>query len=205
MNTLGISKNYPKEADVESMLKNANEPHRLVGKVDKIGSLKINNTYYHVFSGTLEQNTYRIIIFDNEKKYLGYYYTGVCEPIDLFDNGRDYAKGIILSTMSKRSPSISIGKEGPWEKFSTPTRTEHGDFIFYFVNTADYSFPEINTEIRDWRLKGDGAVVRGKLAMLTRKEIYLQLPNGSIKRFNKPKSLSRDDEEYLEPRYKGLR
>lgn len=45
-------------------------------KIRSVGSIKMENTYYHVYCGILKGGyEYHVILFDNKPEYLGYYLT----------------------------------------------------------------------------------------------------------------------------------
>ncbi|MEA2067603.1 MAG: hypothetical protein U9P12_00245 [Verrucomicrobiota bacterium] len=84
-------------------------------KINKVGPVEVEPTYYHVFCGTLKKAGYRIIIFDNKPEYLGYYTTEF-EPAD-------YGEGEILLDSGDSDEdgntswfTVTIGSRGPSDK-----------------------------------------------------------------------------------------
>jgi hypothetical protein len=55
-------------------------------KISKIGSIKTETTYFHIYCGFLKKGGYHAIVFDNTPKYLGYYLTEY-EPSSYEDGG----------------------------------------------------------------------------------------------------------------------
>jgi len=113
---LGISaqarekKNVPRDKDVEAALKDAGPGHFPEDmKIYKVGSIEAGETYYHVFCGQLKKGGYRVIIMDNNGKYLGYYFSEY-EPTD-------YEEGaVLLDDGSSDYFTLPIGKKGPTDK-----------------------------------------------------------------------------------------
>ena len=68
-------KNPPKNSKIVlEMLAEAGPEHMPEKmKPSKLGSIKMGDTYYHVFTAEPKDMDFRIIIFDNHDKYLGYY------------------------------------------------------------------------------------------------------------------------------------
>lgn len=69
-------KNGPKNRRaVEQILETLGEDHNPEKmKISEVGAVETESTWFHIYSGYLrDENYYRIIIFDNTPKYLGYY------------------------------------------------------------------------------------------------------------------------------------
>ena len=90
----GTKKNDPNKKEVEAILKEAGDAHYVEKmKINDLCSLKFEDAsgeddYYHIYNASLKKGGYRIIIFNNEPKYLGYYKTEY--------EGADYEEGAIL-------------------------------------------------------------------------------------------------------------
>ena len=103
-------KNPPKNDDViEESLKLAGDLHYFEKlKFDDIGTIEHEDTYYHSFVGYNNDGTYRVIFFDNNQNYLGYYNVDY-EPVDYEDST------VLLDDESDGFFGIRLGKEGPAE------------------------------------------------------------------------------------------
>jgi len=67
-------KDQPKARFVKEALEaigGAHFPEKI--KIKRSSSIEIEDTYYHIYEGELEKTGYHIIIFDNQRNYLGYY------------------------------------------------------------------------------------------------------------------------------------
>jgi hypothetical protein len=104
-------KKVPKDDVVEAALTEAGPAHFPEKmKIDKTGPVKVEDTYFHAFCGSLKKGGYRVIIFDNKENYLGYYEseyepseTGPGEVLIDSGDGETYYK-------------FKIGKDGPKKK-----------------------------------------------------------------------------------------
>jgi hypothetical protein len=83
-----VIKNEPDEDIVVEDLKELGEKHwHKDMDVDEFGSLRVedpatgDDTYFHIFFSYLNEE-YRVIIYDNNEQYLGYYKTPL-EPVDM--------------------------------------------------------------------------------------------------------------------------
>lgn len=101
-------KNDPKKSYVEDTLKALGEEHFPEKmKVRKVGSVKTDSTYYHVFCGALKGGyNYRVIVFDNKQQYIGYY--------ELEYDVSGYEDGAVLINIAASDPAkIRIEDKGP--------------------------------------------------------------------------------------------
>ncbi|MDH3981890.1 MAG: hypothetical protein OES84_03205 [Kiritimatiellaceae bacterium] len=111
VNAKNEKKNAPKKKEVEKLLKEIAGDHYVEKmKIYEVGSIKVKPTYYHVFSGILRKGGYRIIIYDNTPKYLGFYTTDY-EPCD-------YEEGAVLMKQSDGETyyKLTIGSKGPADR-----------------------------------------------------------------------------------------
>lgn len=101
-------KNPPKNDDViEEALKLAGDLHYPEEfKFDDIGTIDHEDTYYHAFIGYNDDGTYRVLFFDNDQNYLGYYNVDY-EPVDYEDST------VLLDDESDGFFGIRLGKDGP--------------------------------------------------------------------------------------------
>ncbi len=108
-------KNEPKNRNaVLDALKAAGEKHFPEKmKVRDIGSIKMETTYYHVYSGTLKEGGYRAIVFNNKPEYLGFYFIAEYEPSGYEDGGSK--EGYILIDLENGGDEerIRIKQDGP--------------------------------------------------------------------------------------------
>lgn len=109
-------KNMPKPEAVATELKAVGGEHYPAKmKVSKVGSVKVDETFYHAYSGSLNEGGYHVILVDNKGNYLGFY---PCEfePVDveegavLLDSGNSDSEG--NTTYFK----VPVGKDGPADK-----------------------------------------------------------------------------------------
>ena len=101
-------KNPPKNDDViEEALKLAGDLHYPDEfKFDDIGTIDHEDTYYHAFIGYNDDGPYRVLFFDNDQNYLGYYNVDY-EPVDYEDST------VLLDDESDGFFGIRLGKDGP--------------------------------------------------------------------------------------------
>ncbi len=92
--TAGTKKNDPDKKEVEKIVKELGDTHYVERmKINSLCSLKFEDSsgeddFYHIYSASLKEGGYRIIVFDNKPQYLGYYATEF--------EGVDYEEGAIL-------------------------------------------------------------------------------------------------------------
>ncbi len=110
-----VKKNAPDKKTVETELKalgGEHFPERM--RIQKIGPVRVGDTYYHVFSGQLPNVGYHIIIYDNDQHYLGFYATEF-EPIN-YEEG-----GILLNSADGEDYyHVPINADGPPKKVLLP-------------------------------------------------------------------------------------
>lgn len=88
-----VRKNPPDERDVEDILIELGNDHWVKDMdVDELGSTRVEDpvteedTYFHIYSSYVDDSEkYRIIVFDNDQRYLGYYRSAF-EPVDFEEN-----------------------------------------------------------------------------------------------------------------------
>ena len=89
-----VKKNDPDKRDVEKELKEIGGEHYVEKmKVSQLCSMKLEDDagedlYYHIYNVTLRKGGYRVVIYDNTPKYLGFYPTEY--------EAEDYEEGAIL-------------------------------------------------------------------------------------------------------------
>jgi hypothetical protein len=100
-------KNKPNSSEIKKALINAGGEHNPSDMdIDKIGSLEVENTYFHAFKGTIDKKDYRIILFNNNNEYLGFYALGKVQPAGFHEDS--------LAVISPSGPyMIKLGKDGP--------------------------------------------------------------------------------------------
>lgn len=92
--TAGTKKNEPNKKEVEKILKEIGEEHYVEKmKINSLCSLDFEDAsgeddFYHIYNAYMKEGGYRILIFNNIPKYLGFYTTEY--------EGTDYEEGAIL-------------------------------------------------------------------------------------------------------------
>ncbi len=117
----GTKKNDPNRKEVEKILKEAGDTHYVERmKISALCSMKMEDAagedlYYHIYNVSLKKGGYRIVIFDNTPKYLGYYATEY--------EGVDYEEGSILLDSGDSDEdgntsyyTLPISEKGPADK-----------------------------------------------------------------------------------------
>ena len=191
-------KNPPRNTRaVEIALMEAGEPHFPEDiDIQKLGPIKHNDTYFHVYAATLDEN-FRVLYFNNTPTYIGYYEV-VFEPVD-------YEEGAVLLAGGGGSYfSIPLSKEGPAKEVVID-----GSSIPFVINEKANKAPEKTTEnessdtpkivYRTWTVNIKGRNIPVK-ALFIRKEgsqIFLQdEKRGIVKGFSLSK-LGKEDVAYL--------
>lgn len=201
----GVSKNRPKLSDIGDIIETAGKPHSEVDNIKRLDSLKMEDTYFHVFSGQSDAGSYRVIIFDNDKQYLGFYDTMEYEPYETDGDEDGRACGVVLKKLDPESRTIwytriPFGNKGPWESIRTQWQTNMLDYqdrtVYRFTPAAAYSPPQVTTVSRKWTPKPRMYAPDGRLAMVTEDFIYIQASDGCIMTWNK-KYFSGDDKQYI--------
>lgn len=190
-------KNCPEESEVEAALGEAGQIHRNVTEIRELRSHKTEDTYFHLFSGKVDLN-YRVIVFNNQAQYLGYYDTGDYNPYQY----NPQHKVVVCVDKYGDEMVIPIGNMGPWEKVKvTPRISPKGPFdnprIATFTGSARYKAPVVSRETRIWIFGKDDIELKAKLADIDKNMVYLQnADKGYIVRFNKS-FLSSKDKKYI--------
>jgi hypothetical protein len=176
------SKNCPKESEASNIVKNTGGKHSKIESIEKRDSHKTADSYLHMFSGKLGDG-HCVLIFDNKKKYLGYYNTGIYVPA-----GYDSSKRVLwLFAPGNERHYIRLGNRGPWKTVGfvesfTPSFTI-GD-KFTFNETKDYLEQTVSTDMRQWvyiygHVKTEIGF-RGKLVDATDNWSFLQQQDGTV-------------------------
>ena len=191
-------KNPPRNTRaVEQALMEAGEPHFPEDiDVQKLGPIKHNETYFHVYAASLDTN-YRVLFFNNTPTYLGYYEV-VFEPVD-------YEEGaVLLAAGGGTYFSLPLSKEGPAKEVvidGAPTP--------FIINEKANKGPEKTTEdessdapkivYRMWtvNIKGRDIPVKALFVKKEGSQIFLQdEKRGIVKGFSLSK-LGKEDVAYL--------
>lgn len=113
----GEKKNPPRNSkEVEKFLKEAGGEHfpeRM--KISNKMSIDVEDTYFHVFSGSLKKGGYHIIIFNNVPEYLGYY-ASEYEPSDYEEGTVFLDSGDSDEDGNPTYYTVPIGEKGPADK-----------------------------------------------------------------------------------------
>jgi len=114
-------------------------------KVLKMGSIKIEGFYYHVFSTYLkERQKWRALVFDNTGRYLGFYETEE-EPIELDANGIVFASSSTDSETDEdgnTSAGSFFTEVGEFTRDGPPDVLELDDVSFSFVSSPARILPD---------------------------------------------------------------
>ena len=166
-------------------------------KIRKVGSVKVEETYYHIYCGVLKKGGYHAIVFDNTPTYLGYYRTEY-EPVN-------YEKGAILMDMedsdedgNTRYERIRITAKGPQDRATLDG--VKSDFIKApekeVVKVAEGTESgEDGPVFREWTV--NKTVVRAVYVSQTFGKVTLRAEaSGAVKAFP-ISSLSDEDKEYI--------
>ena len=194
----------PKRRDVEEVLAEVGGTHS-PEKMDvkKIASVKVEDTYYHVYEGELDAGGFHIIVFDNYRNYLGYYKSDfapcnyeiessiVIDSGTIDDNGEPLYYPIPISLKKGLPSKIQIGGiptnfvKAPKKEGSEAEKTAEDD--------------EIKPEYRTWTIlhKGKEFPVRAIYIKQSAGKIHLKAEaNGVTKPFD-ISSLSKEDQAYV--------
>lgn len=206
-------KNDPSKSEVEDILEEIGGDHlpeRM--KINELGSVETDKTYYHIFYGSLKKGGYHLIFFDNTPAYLGYYVITL-EP-------SDYGEGEIYLRQGSGAPvTIPIGDEGPTDKLrigstgmtakfipapvkEEPVVEETTDGASSTAATSTSAPPKEpkKPEYRPWTITMGGTVVNVESA------IFVEMKDGKVTIKNakngklatvKASALSDADKEYL--------
>lgn len=160
--------NDPNKGEVVKAIKDAggeHNPERM--KLGKVGSIEAGETFYHAWCGTMKNDGYRVLIFNNTPSYLGFYTTEF-EPVD-------YEDGAVLLDSGENDEdgntsyfSLAIGSDGPNDKVridgipspfvkneKAEAKKATGKAATTATTTAD---KENEIDYRDWKIKIKGQV-----------------------------------------------
>ncbi len=172
-------------------------------KIKRISSIEIGETYYHVYEGELEKTGYHIIVFDNQRNYLGYYKSDFpptnyeIEGCIVIDSGNvDEDTGDQLYFPIPINPKKGL-----------PKKVQIGGMPTSFVQAPKSAATtkgaagdgEITPEYREWVIlhKGKKIPVRAIYIKQSSGKVYLKAEaSGATKPFL-ISSLSRDDQAYV--------
>jgi len=214
MATSAVIKNEPDEDKVEEVLKELGEKHWYEDMdIDDFGSLKAEDkstgaeTYFHIFF-SFKDSFYRVIIFDNDQRYIGYYETPL-EPVDmeegavLVDSGDGstyYRLPVSMENFPERvktgtriSKFVKNKKLKPLQDNMQTAEAESGN-----VQDQDDSAPDY----RDWTVEVDGREI-------TFNAVYIKTDGGDIYLKESKRGLvndfpyhifSEEDQDYLKDR-----
>ena len=187
-------------------------------KIKRISSIKIEDTYYHVYEGELDKTGYHIIIFDNYRHYLGYYESDfpptnyeikgsiVIDPNDVDEDGDplyyeipiDPKKGIHLRVVIGTRPSDFV--KSPKYDEVTNKKTGAAEETAK-KTTVDGSEIEEETvpEYRKWIIihKGKEIPVRALYIKQEKGKVYLKAEANGVTKPFLIASLSREDQAYV--------
>lgn len=195
-------KNVPKDNVVEAALTAAGADHFPEKmKVNKTGPVKLEETYYHAFCGSLKSGRYRIIVFDNKENYLGYYESEF-EPAETEEGAVALDSGDGESYFY-----IHFGDDGPKDKINldgTPVsfvknKKQQAKVAEAVAGTEAVSNEPITPEYREWVLINRGQKVPVEaiyVKQMSNKVTLKKKSDGRSKDF--PLSmLSAADQEYV--------
>jgi len=160
-----VKKNQPKNTRAaEAAVKEAGGDHFPAKmKIRKIGSMKVGETYYHIFSGVLKGGGYHAIVFDNVPNYIGYYkleYTpdNVEDGAILIDTGNSDDEGNTdyeRIRISEKGPAPNPRIDGVLCKF-VPVPEKKDKKVTTNKGTADPNAPVF----REWAISYKGRVIK---------------------------------------------
>lgn len=201
-------KNEPKNRNaVADALKAAGEEHFPEKmKVRDIGSIKMENTYYHIYSGTLKEGGYHAIVFDNKPEYLGYYFIAEYEPSGYEDGGSK--EGYILIDLGSGGDEerIRIKQDGPVDQATIDGVKS------YFVKAPEKkvkafekpkeeggSEDSLEPIFREWTIAHDGKKLKVRAIYVSQTFGKVTLRGEATGRENAfpISSISKEDQEYI--------
>jgi len=216
--TLAVKKNDPDKREVEKILKEIGGDHYVEKmKVYELCSMKLEDAdgedvYYHIYNISLRKGGYRIVIFDNTPKYLGFYptqyeATDYEEGAVLLDSGDSDADGntsYFNLPIPVKGPSDKIRIDGVPASFVKNPKLEEEKKDAAGGNTAlavpkEKSSTGVEIDYRDWKI-----MLKGKER--TYNAIFVEKDGNRIKIKDSKRgktaavpisALSLDDREYL--------
>lgn len=176
-------------------------------KVDDVGSVKVKDrksgeeTYFHVYSGYANEK-YRVIIFDNTPRYLGYYETEL-EPTD-------YEEGAVLldSGDGESFFKIRLTIKGPNDKVTIdgiPSKFVKNEKAAADKQAAEKAIPiadaaeDLQPEYREWTIRS-GSKQQTFTAIYIKQagsKVFLKEQKRGITRPFPINRLSKADQAYL--------
>ena len=202
----------PKKRDVPDILKQAGEDHFPEElQIFFVGSVELGDTFYHIFSGVKKKSGYRIIIFDNTPKYLGYYeseYEAVdCASGEFYlnsgevdsDGNPDY---FIIPLNPKGPKGSTISINGVPSKFVSAPGSENEGTGTDTAESTDtvQGKKRIPIEFREWVItrKGTAYHKRAKFVKKDGFRIILQSEESGREASFILTELSEADKQYIE-------
>lgn len=203
--TWAAKKNEPKMKDVERLVQEAGGVH-FPDKLDisKIGPVKVGESFFFAYTGSAKKGGYRVIIFDNEKHYLGFYETGDFEPSEagpgsvLIDDGT--GESFFKIKFKKGEPPKKVDIDGTPQPFVKNEKAEEDKAAAAAAAEAAKKANEpIKAEYREWTLN-----MRGKA--VTFEAIYIRQAGNKVFLKEKKRGVTKDfpvnrlsaaDQEYI--------
>ncbi|HEY5653081.1 MAG TPA: hypothetical protein VIR63_01785 [Pontiella sp.] len=210
-------KNPPKNKNaVLEILKLAGEEHfpEKLKITRDVGSMKSDETYYHVFCGqSKEEDGYRVILFDNKPEYLGYYSVGF-EPAELSEGEIMLDSGDADEDGNPIWFIIPVGKKGPGNTRVDGTPTPFVKNKLLEQKTAKdadskgvgtLSVPEQKTskgktiDYREWKINRGGKTLTAEAIFVKKIGSSVELKDAKMGKIAKfpLRELSTDDIKYL--------
>jgi hypothetical protein len=202
-------KNPPKNTKaIEAALKEAGGDHLAEDmKIGKVGPIKVEDTFYHAYCGSLKKAGFRIILFDNQQNYLGYYLSEF-EPVDfeagavLLDSGESDAEG------NPNYHPLRIGKDGPAEQANidgTPTpfvkneKAEEKKTAEAAAEKEAEAAENLQPEYREWTINNRGQAVKFTAIYIKQagNKVFLKEQKRGITKDFPINRLSKEDQEYV--------
>ncbi|VGO23308.1 hypothetical protein [Pontiella sulfatireligans] len=206
-------KNAPRNtAAVEKDLKEAGSEHFPEKmKVGKVGPIKVGDTYYHAFCGNLKKSGYRVIIYDNTPKYMGYYETEF-EPYDyeegaiLLDSGESDEDGNdipFILPLGKKGPADRINIDGIPTTFVKAPGNEGeaaGGIPAGPAKVKTVGGDDMQPEYRDWTIsmRGKKITFRAIYIKKDRSKVFLKDEKQGNEKDFYIRDFSKADQEYME-------
>lgn len=206
-NLAAESKNQPNGSAVKKALKDAGAEHDPEDmKLSKVGPIEVDETYYHVWCGTMDEN-FRVLIFDNKPSYLGYYVSAF-EPVDyeagavLLDSGESDEEGntsFFYLRIGTGGPAEKVSIDGIPSPFVKNEKAELEKKTAAESNSNKEAEKSVVLEYRDWQI-----TMRGQTS--TYNAIFVQKVGSKIKIKESKRgktatipitALSKADQEYL--------
>lgn len=190
------SKNCPTVAEAAEMVKSAGEKHSSIASIKERDSHKTSDSYLHIFYGKLDDD-HCLLVFDNQKKYLGYYNTGAYVVAGYDSSNRMFW----MFTNKDQRKFVRLGNRGPWKIMGftdrlSPITTPVVVDTFTFNGTSDYVEPTAEPETRDWLYGKKKKPLKAKLMDGSNDWCYLQNSDGAVY-YIPMDNLSSEDRKYV--------